>query len=78
MNGSFVQFARTKIERKTTGDPRLSIEERYRDREQYIGKITDAAIDLMDEGYLVPADVPHVIRVAGEHWDTLVDGKRTN
>jgi DJ-1/PfpI family/Alpha/beta hydrolase domain len=35
LQGSFIPFARTKAERITTGDPRLSIEERYPSKEMY-------------------------------------------
>ena len=73
MNGSFVQFSRTRKERKDNGDSRLSIEERYRGREQYVGKTSESAIRLVDEGFLLPVDVAQVIRVAGEHWDALIN-----
>src|SRR5262249_9132074 len=36
--GSFIPFAKTAQERKQSGDPRLSIEERYGSREQYMEK----------------------------------------
>ena len=32
----FIPFKSTKEERKTADDPRLSVEERYRDRERYL------------------------------------------
>ena len=35
MVGSFIPFARTKAEREASSDPRLSIEERYKDKEEY-------------------------------------------
>ena len=37
--GSFIPFARTKAERMKSGDPRLSIEERYASKEDYLGEI---------------------------------------
>src|SRR5947207_8893387 len=36
MQGSYIPLPRTSAERKRTNDPRLSIEERYRDKDQYI------------------------------------------
>ena len=37
--GSMVAFPRTKAEREKSGDPRLSIDERYKDEQEYLGKI---------------------------------------
>ena len=73
MKGAFIPFARTKAERKAHGDPRPSIEERYLNRDHYLGKIASAALQSADEGYLVPADMPEILRIAGEHWDYLME-----
>jgi hypothetical protein len=67
--GSYIPFARTKSERDRTGDPRLSIEERYRDRDEYVGKFAAAALDLVDRGYLLPEDVADLLKHAVEHYD---------
>ena len=72
MKGSFIPFARTKAEREANGDPRPSIEERYLNRDHYLGKIASAALASADQGYLLPADVPGILRQAGEHWDYLM------
>lgn len=71
--GSFVPFARTRVERETSGDPRLSIEERYASREEYLGKVALAATELIDQGYLVKGDLPAIVEQAGAHWDYLLD-----
>ena len=73
MKGSSIPFARTAAERKATSDPRLSIEERYRNREHYLGLAANAALELVDEGYLLGEDVPEILRRAREHWDYLVE-----
>ena len=39
LTGSMVAFPRTRAEREKSGDPRLSIEERYKDEQEYLGKI---------------------------------------
>ena len=72
MKGSFIPFAQTKAEREANGDPRPSIEERYLNRDHYLGKIASAALESADEGYLLPADVSEILRKAGEHWDYLM------
>ena len=72
--GSFIPFPRTNAEREATRDPRLSIEERYGSREEYLGKVALAAAQLIDEGYLLDVDLPAIVKEAGEHWDYLLDG----
>src|SRR3954462_6725096 len=36
--GSYIPFARTRADRERTHDPRLSIEERYRSKDEYVGR----------------------------------------
>jgi hypothetical protein len=67
--GSFIPFPRTKAEREKKGDPRRSIEERYRDRDQYLGMFSSAAAKLVDQGYLLPGDLPPLLKEAGARWD---------
>jgi len=74
--GSYVPFASTKAERERTHDPRLSIEERYQSREQYLKRVQDAAASLVKDGYVLAEDVPAIVKHAGDHWDVLM--KRPN
>jgi hypothetical protein len=67
--GSYIPFARTKADRDRAGDPRLSIEERYRNRDEYVGKFAAAALDLVDRGYLLAEDVADLLKHATEHYD---------
>ncbi|HJU44474.1 MAG TPA: alpha/beta hydrolase domain-containing protein [Vicinamibacterales bacterium] len=76
MQGSFIPLARTKAERDRSGDPRKSVEERYRGRDQYLAEITKAANDLVAKGYLLKADVPAIVEQAGTRWD-FVNAART-
>ena len=69
MQGSFIPLARTKAERDQAGDPRRSVEERYRSRDQYLAEITKAANDLVAKGYLLKTDVPRIVAQAGTRWD---------
>ena len=69
--GSYVAFARTKAEREQARDPRLSVEERYHSREEYLKLVQDAAAPLVKDGYLLADDVPGIVKHAGEHWDWL-------
>src|SRR5262249_18809188 len=59
--GSFLPFAKTAQERKQSGDPRLSIEERYASREQYIEKFSEAARKLVQQRFLLEEDLPAII-----------------
>ena len=70
--GSYVPFATTKAERERTHDPRLSIEERYASREQYLKQVQEAAVPLVKDGYVLAEDVPAIVKHAGDHWDVLM------
>jgi hypothetical protein len=59
--GSFMPFARTKSERKRTGDPRLSLQERYKDRTDYVQRVSHAARILVEQRYLLPEDAERMI-----------------
>jgi hypothetical protein len=69
--GSMVAFPRTRAEREKSGDPRLSIEERYKDEQEYLGKIEAAARELAKQRFLLEADVPQVIARAKQRWEQL-------
>jgi hypothetical protein len=71
MTGSYIPLARTSAERKRANDPRLSIEERYRDKDQYVGLVSKAALALIDQGYLLAEDLAAVLKNAGRHWDHI-------
>ena len=57
MQGSYIPLPRTAAERKRANDPRLSIDERYRDKDQYVGLVSKAAQALVDQGYLLAEDL---------------------
>jgi hypothetical protein len=62
--GSFIPFARTKAERRKTGDPRLSLEERYKDRDDYVQQVSRTARILVAKRYLLPEDAERMISEA--------------
>ncbi|MGE0404866.1 MAG: alpha/beta hydrolase domain-containing protein, partial [Candidatus Korobacteraceae bacterium] len=72
MIGSYIPFARTRAERMKSGDPRASIEERYKNRQDYISKISAASDALVKERYLLKDDVKAVIEQATAQWDYYV------
>ena len=67
--GSYIPFARTRADRERAGDPRRSIAERYRDRDDYVGKFAAAALDLVERGYLLQEDVADLLKHAIEHYN---------
>jgi len=69
MAGSYIPFARTRAEREKNHDPRLSIEERYSGRDDYLRRVQEAANALAKARYLLPEDVKTVVDEAGKHWD---------
>jgi hypothetical protein len=64
--GSFIPFAKTKAERRQTGDPRLSLEERYKDQHDYVRQISRAARRLIVERILLQEDAERIIAEAGK------------
>jgi hypothetical protein len=71
MQGSYIPLPRTNAERKRRNDPRPSIEERYRDRDHYVGLVAKAALELIGQGFLLAEDLAVVLQQAGRHWDYL-------
>jgi hypothetical protein len=52
------------MERLASGDPRLSIEERYPAHEAYVEKIRNAAQQLVKDRYLLQGDADRLISQA--------------
>jgi hypothetical protein len=62
--GSYIPFPLTKAEREKNGDPRLSLEERYKDHADYVRKVSHAARALVEDRYLLPEDAARIIEQA--------------
>lgn len=69
--GATLPFAATAEERERTGDPRPSIAERYRDRAGYLSLICEAAEELVAWRHLLAEDIPLVLELAGERYDSF-------
>ena len=67
--GATLPFPRTRAERESSGDPRASIEERYRSREVYLALVRRAAEALAAERYLLGEDVELSLTFAARMWD---------
>ena len=64
VHGSWLPFARTKAERLESGDPRLSLEERYGDHAGFVGAVEKAANELVKERFLLEEDADKYVRQA--------------
>ena len=71
MQGSTFPFAATREEREHRGDPRPSIEERYRDRDEYRDRVRSAADELARQGYVLDEDVMVAVENALERYDAF-------
>src|SRR5262249_13327844 len=64
--GGMIPFAKTKAERLATGDPRLSLEERYGDHAGYVAAVEAAAKKAVKAGFLLQEDADALITLAGQ------------
>ena len=74
MNGLTLFFPPDVQARQKTGDPRLSIRERYASEADYAGKVRDAALALVRDHYLLEQDVDRAVEAALERYRAAVDG----
>lgn len=64
LTGSTIPFAATKADRLASGDPRLSIAERYGTHDGYVAAVSRAANSLLRDGFLLPDDAATVAKQA--------------
>ncbi len=64
LSGGFIPFAATKADRTKAGDPRLSIEERYKDHAGYVAVVKAAAEKAVKERFLLPDDAKRLVAEA--------------
>ena len=71
LNGAFIPFARTRAERLAANDPRLSIEERYGNREGFM-KAATASIDIaIAQRFLLPMQRDAIVTKMNGYWDEV-------
>jgi hypothetical protein len=75
--GSYIPFARTRAGRERASDPRLSIDERYRNRDEYVGRFAAATLELVAKGYVLSEDVADLLKHAIEHYDWATQSRGT-
>jgi hypothetical protein len=62
--GTYAPFARNRAEREASGDPRLSVAERYTSRAAYVAKVKAVADALVSERFLLAPDAARYVRDA--------------
>ena len=73
--GSFIPLTRTAADREKSGDPRLSVGERYASREQYMGKFAGAALKLIHDRFLLREDLQAVLERGEREWNEIAGEK---
>ena len=73
--GAYLPFAVTEAERREAGDPRPSIEERYANRDEYLGRYARAAMGLAKDGFLLPQDLSGMLSQAEVFWHHVVQSQ---
>jgi hypothetical protein len=66
LSGAFIPLVKTKAERLASGDPRLSLEERYKDHAGFVRAVKRATERLVKERFLLDEDARTQIRMAEE------------
>ena len=62
--GSFIPFATDRAARQASGDPRLSLEERYPNHKAYVSAVSDAADALVQDRLLLRRDADEIVELA--------------
>jgi Alpha/beta hydrolase domain len=62
--GGMIPFPATMAQRLATGDPRMSIEERYGNHDGYVATVQAAASNAVAQGFLLPEDADKLIAQA--------------
>jgi hypothetical protein len=68
LTGGKILFPKTRADREKSGDPRRSIEERYRDEQDYLARTEASVRDLARQRYVLESDVPLVMTLARQHY----------
>jgi hypothetical protein len=72
LNGSTIPFYATAAQRRTAGDTRPSITERYASREAFLTSIRESARQLVLERYVLETDVDMLVDASGRRYDEFI------
>ena len=71
--GGTIPFPATESARLTAGDPRPSIESRYKSRDEYLSKVRASAEVLVSERYLLETDIETSVSLGERMWNYFTD-----
>jgi hypothetical protein len=71
--GSWIPLAKMAEDRKKSGDPRMSIAERYASQGEYMGKFEQAAKKLIEQRFLLQEDLPAILERGKLEWKTIAE-----
>jgi hypothetical protein len=66
---SWIPFPRTAADAQRTGDPRKSIEERYKSKDAYLRRYSNALDQLIKDRWILPEDRAAVLERGEQEWD---------
>lgn len=71
LDGMYLPFATSRAERLVRSDPRPSVRERYPTRQVYLAQMTEAALKLHREGFLLAEDLTAILTIAArrDFWN---------
>lgn len=75
--GWTLPFAVTKGQREAAEDPRMSIEERYESRDDYLQQALKAATQLVEDGYMLEEDIERTQEKAAAKYDYWTNGHKS-
>jgi hypothetical protein len=61
LDGQVLPFAPSAAAREAAKDPRPSLAERYKDKQEYLAKVRDAAGALEKDGYVLAEDIDRIV-----------------
>jgi Alpha/beta hydrolase domain len=67
--GSYLPFPKTAAEREKSGDPRPSVAERYKSRQDYLRRFSSALDDLVKQHWILEEDRAALIHRGEQEWD---------
>ena len=70
---SYIAFSKTAAERRTSADPRKSIEERYANRDDYMMKFTKATDELVKQRWILAEDRESMLHRGELAWTVATE-----
>ncbi len=73
LSGSYIPFPLTMTERKASGDPRKSVEERYATLDEYLERLKAQCLEYEEAGYFLAEDTERTLKIHRERVAPLFE-----